>query len=90
MEEQKRQVIEHSYSKINVPRSLQRDIDEWSSITTVEKVDRDEYGADWKIEITTDGGAYATFGRDSKYRIKSVALSGEPDTITLWVIERSY
>lgn len=73
-----------------VTRNRIADESEATTIQSIESVDRSECGADYRLELTVEGGFYAGFNRDSRYRIKSIVGGGSSDTVTLWVIERNY
>lgn len=55
-------------------------------LTTVESITRkdDQY----KVELEVHGGFTAFGTADSKYAIKSVVGQGNPETISLWLVEK--
>lgn len=72
----------------NVDRVTAAKIAADMDLTTVESVSYDGETDKYKVELTAEGGVTA-FGRaDSRFAIKSVLASGEPETITLYVVEK--
>jgi len=55
-------------------------------LTTVESMTRKDDQI--KVELEVYGGFTAFGTADSKYAIKSVVGKGDPDTISLWLVEK--
>ena len=57
-------------------------------LTDVAAIKYDSERDKYKVKLEVDGGFTAFGDGQSKYAIKSVVGKGNPETITLWVVEK--
>ena len=56
-------------------------------LTTVDAITRRDDGQ-IKVELEVDGGFTAFGNAESRYAIKSVVGRGNPETISVWIVEK--